>query len=256
MGDREKNVVHDDYNDAISSHYAAYRPPLHQALLAEFFQTSGRGEIDIALDIGCGTGVSSRALIPYCKAIIAVDPSIAMIEQAILTTEPWANIAYCIGDGEALNIPDQQIDLVTFAGSLNYAKSPSLLKELKRVCKPEAHVIVYDFEVHLDEWLLCLGIQMPETAPMHYDHEINFDDCELLRRNIGSVKTVALDVSAQNLAHVLFSSTGRYNRLQAKFQGEDAFHQVVKRLDRSGLNLQIKATTYLYAYTQVTSVNQ
>uniref|UniRef100_UPI00260FC5BF methyltransferase domain-containing protein n=1 Tax=uncultured Vibrio sp. TaxID=114054 RepID=UPI00260FC5BF len=34
------------------------------------------------LDIGCGTGVSSEALIKFCSRLVGIDPSRAMLAQA------------------------------------------------------------------------------------------------------------------------------------------------------------------------------
>ncbi|WP_047049565.1 methyltransferase domain-containing protein [Vibrio mexicanus] len=75
----------DVYNNKISKHYAAYRPPVHKAILESIFPTE---PFKHGLDIGCGTGVSTIALVPFCAQTTSVDPSQLMLEQA----QPTANI--------------------------------------------------------------------------------------------------------------------------------------------------------------------
>ncbi|WP_436716151.1 class I SAM-dependent methyltransferase [Roseiconus lacunae] len=48
------------YTDAVASHYAAYRPPLHELILMRVISNQTR--FCDGLDVGCGTGRSSGAL--------------------------------------------------------------------------------------------------------------------------------------------------------------------------------------------------
>lgn len=59
-----------------------------------------------------------------------------MLEQA----SEAAGITYLQGTGEDIALPDSSVDIVTFAGSLSYAKSSALVQELVRVCWPNATI--------------------------------------------------------------------------------------------------------------------
>ncbi|CAH0533150.1 2-methoxy-6-polyprenyl-1,4-benzoquinol methylase, mitochondrial [Vibrio stylophorae] len=231
----------EEYNDVISRHYAAYRPPLHQLILAKAL--ASMPAVTLGLDIGCGTGVSSRALQPYYRKIIAIDPSEAMIAKA----HGDSNIEYRVGCGEQIDLPEQSVDLVTFAGSLFYAKSPALVTELVRVLKPQAVVLAYDFEVNLDVYLALFDIAL-NRVQIDYDHAINFDDCPSFQAIDIAQSKVALPVSAQEIAHVLLSSTARYEALSEKFGQEDPFDAMVAVLHQHAATHQIEAEIYYSRY--------
>ncbi|GAL02636.1 hypothetical protein JCM19237_5529 [Photobacterium aphoticum] len=241
----------DQYNQAVSTHYAAYRPPLHQRILsmalpAETFFHCG-------VDIGCGTGVSTNALHPYCYLVHGIEPSEAMLAQAT----PLSNMHYHLGTGEAIPLPDGSVDVVTFAGSLCYAKSPQLVKELVRVCSPKASIVVYDFEVLLNNVMASLGVDLPSSKipSVHnassYDHAINFHGESALDEQCVHHEHVAFSVSAEQLAHVLFSSSKRYALLVEQFANADdidAFTQVVKMLEQQSSTHSLQADIYYSVY--------
>ena len=130
-----------EYDQQIASHYASYRPPLHQMILNEALGKNT--SFQKGLDIGCGTGRSTTALLPYCKKIVGIDPSKEMLSNAT----PHPSISYNCFDGANLPFRENQFDLITFAGSLFYAKSQRLLNEVIRVSKLGTRVLVYDFEI-------------------------------------------------------------------------------------------------------------
>src|SRR5690625_1496286 len=109
------------YDTATAKHYAAYRPPLHRLILEK---TLDRSEsFRSALDVGCGTGYSSLALVPFSDRICGIDNSEEMLNLA----EKHPKISYKFGDVDSLSdLTDQPFDIVTFAGSLVYTKSPKL----------------------------------------------------------------------------------------------------------------------------------
>ncbi|KLV04100.1 hypothetical protein ABT56_15935 [Photobacterium aquae] len=231
----------EQYNSEISQHYAAYRPPLHQMILNEIL--AGQ-HLACGVDIGCGTGISTVALSHYCQNVYGVDPSQDMLDQ----TKPADGIHYSQGSGEHLPLPDHCADVVTFAGSLSYAKSDALVTELERVCAANATVIVYDFEVLLCEYMSLLGIETAAT-PSNYDHAINLSDYKTLVERQIITSQLTLDVNAQQLAHILFSSSTRYEQLCQHFGQQGAFASVVEKLGGINALLPIKVDIYYSTYT-------
>ena len=231
----------DEYNSAISKHYAAYRPPLHAMILARILNESDK--VNVGLDIGCGTGVSSIALVPYCASVLGIDPSEAMIAQAA----DAPNITYQLGSGEAIPLADNTVDVVTFAGSLSYAKTDTLVDELVRVCVPNAQIIAYDFDVCLEETLLLLGSKV-EAVPSSYDHAINFSDSPALDEEKVVKDTCGLEMDSEQLAHVLLSSSKRYEVFTAMFKTDSPFEPLVNKLDAIGLLHTVNADIYYSTY--------
>lgn len=214
----------DVYNNEVSKHYAAYRPPVHKAILESILPTKS---FKHGLDIGCGTGVSTIALAPFCANTTGIDPSQSMLEQA----QPAANIQYLQGSSEHVPAESQSVDVVTFAGSLSYAKSDQLIDELKRVCQPNAWVVVYDFEVLLDSIMAQINAPL-SPRDSEYKHAENFEGNELFLELESKQKPAIFTMNSTQLAHVLFSSSRRYTELVKQYGDNDTFNLVVAQLDR------------------------
>nr|WP_194956698.1 class I SAM-dependent methyltransferase [Enterovibrio baiacu] len=210
-------------------------------ILARIFKQSDK--VDVGLDIGCGTGVSSIALAPYCTSVLGIDPSEAMIAQAVEAQ----GITYQLGSGEAIPLADNTVDVVTFAGSLSYAKTETLVGELVRVCAPKARIIAYDFDVCLEETLLLLGSQV-DVKTSAYDHAINFSGSPELEEEKVVKDTLGLEMDSEQLAHVLLSSTKRYDVFTTMFKSDSPFEPLVKKLDAIGLLHTVNADIYYSTY--------
>ena len=123
------------YDRDVAGHYAAYRPPLHQLILARALPDEQI--FNDGLDVGCGTGRSSVALLEYCRHVFAVDSSREMLDAAIPTTQsPIYRVA-----ARKCRFPNRGIDVITFAGSLGYADMDSTAKEVIRVCRADAWIV-------------------------------------------------------------------------------------------------------------------
>src|SRR5699024_4783665 len=135
------------YSDLLAYHYSAYRPPLHELILKRLL-TSGK-TFQTGVDIGCGTGYSARALAPYCEQVYGVDPSQPMLSEA----KPSAAITYQLGTAESTFLPDGIADIITYAGSLFYADADLSARELQRISKPSALVLIYDFSIIFEPFI-------------------------------------------------------------------------------------------------------
>ncbi len=235
-----------EYDEVAAMHYAAFRPALHAPILADCLAENQR--YPWGLDIGCGTGHSSVALAQYCDQVLATDPSEEMLRQAV--NHP--DISYAHGALRHLDLPDHHFALITFAGSLFYAKSQSLLDEVVRVAATNAQIIVYDFDIQVDEILRLLDIPSPPQMDHPYDHEVNFSDLD--QQSLHKVKELkklrAIDATVSELAHILLSSKEHYHVLAKRF-GAQHLHailcdQLATRLQRT--QTALPAMTYLTQY--------
>lgn len=97
-----------------------------------------------ALDIGCGAGFSTRALTPYVRHAIGLEPAESMLHQARMAGVAASLVA---GRGEGLPLADGSIDFMTAAGSLNYTDGlQAFFAEARRVFAPQnGGLLVYDF---------------------------------------------------------------------------------------------------------------
>jgi SAM-dependent methyltransferase len=123
--------------------YAVDRPPVHVTICARLFSALAPGySVDRALDIGCGAGASTAALAPYVSHVTGVDPYPRMLRQAQASL-PAAT--FVRGSAEAVPLESRGYDIITAAGSLNYADVRAALAEVSRVLAPGGHFAPYDF---------------------------------------------------------------------------------------------------------------
>jgi len=132
------------YNsERLAACYAADRPLVHAAICARLFSMLGaaysRGR---SLDVGCGAGASTLALLQHSAHLTGVDPSPLMLRHA-RTLVPAAT--FVRGSAEALPLGSRAYDLVTAAGSLNYADVRGAMSEIARVLTVGGHFAPYDF---------------------------------------------------------------------------------------------------------------
>ncbi len=128
---------------AMAAGYAAARPALHAPIIARVREhLQFRGQLARALDVGCGAGLSTRPLRSIARQCIGIDPAEAMLRWG-RTVVPDA--AFVVGSAEALPVRSSSIDIITAAGSLDYADLNLFFPEASRVLGPAGVLVVYDF---------------------------------------------------------------------------------------------------------------
>jgi ubiquinone/menaquinone biosynthesis C-methylase UbiE len=229
------------YNHFVATHYAAYRPPLHKMILGRVL--SGNKTYPCGLDVGCGTGYSAIALARYCTHVYGIDPSRSMIDQAT----PHEKVTYLHNANKRIPLADSSVDVLTFAGSLFYAKSKALMGELKRVSRSKALVIIYDFEVMLDGVLSKLGMNFHKTQP-NYDHTINFSNCADFSEVLTGRELASLEVTAAELAHILLSNLKNLEAFEKKYGVSDPFAQLAQEIEATGKKHLLQANIFFSSY--------
>jgi SAM-dependent methyltransferase len=126
-------------SERLATAYAFDRPSVHD----QFVRSAGLSQqADRALDVGCGAGLSTAALVPLARCVVGLEPVPAMLAHR-RTVAPRAR--FVIAGAERLPFADDSFDLVAAAGSLNYADLPSAFGEVARVLTPDGTFLLYDF---------------------------------------------------------------------------------------------------------------
>ena len=239
----------DDYDQITSFHYSAYRPPLHNLILDKCIslnRTCATG-----LDLGCGTGQSSIALAKYCEKVTGLEPSEHMLKKSI----PHNKVSYHLFNGKDLDFSNDIFDIITFAGSLYYAKSQRLLNELIRVSKQNAKIVIYDFQINLDSIMMKLIGGSSDVNLQLYNHEEDFSGLNQnnLKKEISSKDEVVLKISNSDILHVLLATKDLYVLLLEKFGERQLDTKISSGLDKIiPLKIhQLKFTIYYTIYCVV-----
>lgn len=151
--------------EEMAAGYATSRPPIHQLILKRV-QSPVQALAQRALDIGCGAGVSTKALEGFATQCIGMEPAEAMLQWTD-TVAPEAE--FVVGSAEAIPLAANSIDLITAAGSLNYVSLDSFFGEAIRVLIPQGVLVVYDFSagksfrnsLSLEQWFSTFQQRYP-----------------------------------------------------------------------------------------------
>ena len=90
------------------------------------------------LDVGCGTGLVTRAYAGRVARVVAVDVSSGLIRRARTNLAACANVALVQADAVRLPFRDHSFDHILFCGVVPYLTRDELyaaLREMKRACK-------------------------------------------------------------------------------------------------------------------------
>jgi SAM-dependent methyltransferase len=120
--------------------YDRGRPYHHPRSLAHIFGLVGDVSVRRALDVACGTGMSTVALAEHADIVVGVDRSREMLRAA----RTVHNAHYVYAAAEALPIPDATVDAVTCCSGVHWFDQPRFFAELHRVLAPGGWVGLYD----------------------------------------------------------------------------------------------------------------
>jgi SAM-dependent methyltransferase len=99
------------------------------------------------LDVGCGTGATTRLLArwPGVRAVVGVDPSPVFLEQARELAGEHPQVAFQEGDVRSLAFDDGAFDVALAHTCLTHVPGPErALAELLRVIRPGGWLAVFD----------------------------------------------------------------------------------------------------------------
>ncbi|KAL3857016.1 hypothetical protein ACJMK2_011718 [Sinanodonta woodiana] len=129
--------------------YALYRPTypesVYDAILKYCHQSSGLGEtaLDLAVDVGCGSGQSTLPLGKYFKKVIGLDISQEQIKYAPTN---MSNVSFQVGPSEDLSfLKNDTVDLITVAQALHWMDLDKFYSELQRTLKPGGVFVAYGY---------------------------------------------------------------------------------------------------------------
>ena len=113
--------------------YERGRPGYPPAAISHLAQTLGIGAGDRVLDLGAGTGKSTRALVDTGAALIAVEPVAGMREQLARATP---GVPMLEGTAERIPLADAELDAVVVAQAFHWFDAAAAAAEIHRVLRP------------------------------------------------------------------------------------------------------------------------
>lgn len=121
--------------------YAKGRPYFHRNTIEKvkgFLKLEK--SLKTVLDVACGTGLSTKALLDIAETIYGIDTSEEMLKQA----EKNNRINYSISPAEKLEFDNNYFDLITVCSGVHWFDIDKFLKESQRVLIDKGWLVLYD----------------------------------------------------------------------------------------------------------------
>ncbi len=103
----------------------------------------------IFLDLGCGTGQSTRSFLELgiSQTGFALDPDAAMITLAGTATHGrFPDVGYSVASAESMPLPANSVDLVLVGSAIHWFDLSLTRPEIERVLKPGGFLFVFEYQ--------------------------------------------------------------------------------------------------------------
>jgi SAM-dependent methyltransferase len=125
--------------------YDAWRPRPPDALAGALCGLAGLERPALVVDLGSGTGTSTRYWAGRAEQVIGVEPSADMRAQAEAATAA-ENVAFRQGFSHETGLPNGCADIVTCSQSLHWMLPDPTFAEAARVLRPGGVFAAYDYD--------------------------------------------------------------------------------------------------------------
>jgi SAM-dependent methyltransferase len=124
--------------------YAKYRPGYASAALAHIVVRCGLQRDPLIVDVGCGTGISTRLFAAFGAKVLGIEPNDDMraAAEARLSRAMARRVSYRKGQAENMSLADAIADAVLAAQAFHWFEPEPALREFHRVLKPDGWVIL------------------------------------------------------------------------------------------------------------------
>jgi SAM-dependent methyltransferase len=108
------------------------------------------------LDVGCGTGALTEAIVQKAapSRVMGIDPSAAYVAHAQHQLG-GDTVTFAVGDAQELDFADESVDVAVSGLVLNFVPDPvRALNQMKRVVRPGGTVAAYVWDYAGEMWLM------------------------------------------------------------------------------------------------------
>ena len=129
----------------VAKNYAQYRNDLPDELLKSLTLRGISFEGKKVVDLGCGTGVLSRALQKEGANVVGVEPALALIEEALtIDAKKGYRIDYQHGFSEDTSLRTDAYEIVTVLRAWHWFNREKTLIEIQRILQAHGSLIIVD----------------------------------------------------------------------------------------------------------------
>jgi SAM-dependent methyltransferase len=133
-------------NEGFADVYDRYRPSPSREVLGVLAFAAGTERPQLVVDLGCGTGLATRAWAERAEEVVGVEPNPRMLERARTSTD-LPNVRYAEAFGADTGLPDGEADLVTSFQSFHWMEPQPVLAEAVRILRDGGVFAACDYDV-------------------------------------------------------------------------------------------------------------
>ncbi len=122
----------------------AKRPWLHKEVMEQIKKDCNIECLENGLDVGCGAGLSTKALRLLCNHVTGTDISPQMIAvcESIYKDSSYT---FYVSKAEENKMPAQPYDIITAAGVMNWVDRDLFLDNAEKILNDNGLIVIYDF---------------------------------------------------------------------------------------------------------------
>ena len=214
--------------------YAKGRPYFHSNTIQHiksFVQLDNK--LNKALDIACGTGLSTKALLAIATDVYGTDISAEMLKHALQTE----SINYSLAPAEQQPFADNEFDLITVCSGVHWFNIDNFLEEVNRLLKSKAWLVLYEnyfmaeMEGHenFTEWFANTYFKKYPSPPRNNNYNWSNENLNPKGLNFVTEERFKNSVSFNKKQLALYFTT-QSNIIAAVENGETTYTDVENRL--------------------------
>ncbi len=128
---------------SVAARYAAARPDFYPLITDKIGGGLGVAQpFRRALDVACGTGLSTRPLRTLAQQVVGADISAGMLAQAM--EQPRPGVHYLQAPAEQLPFRAHSFDLITISLAFHWLEQERFLGEVRRLLRPGGWLVIYN----------------------------------------------------------------------------------------------------------------
>jgi len=133
-------------------------------------------------------------------------------------------------------------------GSLFYADKQLTAAELKRVAKPNAQALIYDFAVVFEPFIKSHQLVL-DNQGNDYDHYCNLAGTEGFSSDPATTERISFPVTAKQLMHLLLSEAALYQAYKKRYKNNSLEVRLLQDLEQSNTHYEVQADIFYSQYT-------
>ncbi len=216
--------------------YSKGRPDFHSITLKHIkdYLRLGR-KLDKALDIACGTGLSTKALLEIATNVYGTDTSQEMLNFALQSDK----IHYSIAPAEQQPFADNFFDLITVGSAVHWFHIDKFLTEAARLLKAKSWLVLYEnyfiSEMVGNEgftsWFPNVYLKKYPSPPRSNDYRWTNEN--LIPKNFSFIKEESFkNAVVLNKRQLALYFTTQSNIISAVKENKTSYEQVENWLDK------------------------